>query len=95
MYVCVYVHVLAMISCPVGSIRTRFSDPIVKSVIDNVFPAEIDPLRIPGVRALTLTYTATTCYSYIHTFIHTYIHLHTFIHIYIHLHTCIHSYIHI
>ncbi len=42
-----------MISCPVGSIRTHQSDPIVKTVIDQVFPAEIDALRIPGVGVMS------------------------------------------
>ncbi len=44
-----------MISCPVGSIRTHQSDPIVKTVIDQVFPAEIDALRIPGVGVMSAT----------------------------------------
>ena len=43
-----------MISCPVGSIRTHQSDPIVKTVIDQVFPAEIDALRSPGVGVMSV-----------------------------------------
>lgn len=39
----------AMVACPVGSIRTHVSDPLVKQVMTEVFPAEIDPVRIPGV----------------------------------------------
>eukprot|EP00597_Dinobryon_sp_UTEXLB2267_P004159 CAMPEP_0170061968 /NCGR_PEP_ID=MMETSP0019_2-20121128/3360_1 /TAXON_ID=98059 /ORGANISM="Dinobryon sp., Strain UTEXLB2267" /LENGTH=328 /DNA_ID=CAMNT_0010267977 /DNA_START=43 /DNA_END=1029 /DNA_ORIENTATION=- len=42
----------AMVACPVGSIRTVVSDPLVKQVLSDVFPAEIDPIRIPGVMHL-------------------------------------------
>lgn len=38
----------AMIACPVGSIRTYSPDPFVKQALD-VFPAEIDARRLPGV----------------------------------------------
>ena len=41
-----------MVSCPVGSIRTVVSDPLVKQVLSEVFPAEIDPIRIPGVNLI-------------------------------------------
>jgi len=41
----------AMIACPVGSIRLKNPDPLVKDAID-AFPAEIDPDRIPGVMHL-------------------------------------------
>ena len=39
----------AMVSCPVGSIRTHQSDPLVKTVIDQVFPAEIDAQARYGI----------------------------------------------
>lgn len=38
----------AMVACPVGSIRTHSPDPMAKEAVD-VFPAEIDPERIPNV----------------------------------------------
>mmetsp|Transcript_20072 Transcript_20072/g.34148 ORF Transcript_20072/g.34148 Transcript_20072/m.34148 type:complete len:406 (+) Transcript_20072:28-1245(+) len=38
----------AMVSCPVGSIRTYSPDPLSKSALD-IFPAEIDPEGMPGV----------------------------------------------
>lgn len=38
----------AMIACPVGSIRTRQADPLVKRAL-NIFPSEIDAVNIPGV----------------------------------------------
>jgi glyoxylase-like metal-dependent hydrolase (beta-lactamase superfamily II)/ferredoxin len=41
----------AMISCPVGSIRTFIPDPLVKQA-SMLFPAEIDPVRLPGVMHL-------------------------------------------
>ena len=41
----------AMVACPVGSIRTHQPDPLVKDAID-LFPAEIDPINIPGVMHL-------------------------------------------
>lgn len=52
----------AMVSCPVGAIRTRKADPLIDYAFD-VFPAEIDPERIPGVYHLgyhsSLSYGAT------------------------------------
>lgn len=38
----------AMISCPVGSIRTYQPDALIKTAFD-IFPAEIDSLRIPNI----------------------------------------------
>jgi hypothetical protein len=45
-----YCSRLAMVACPVGSIRTHRPDALVKTALADVFPAEIDPVRIPGVR---------------------------------------------
>lgn len=39
----------AMVACPVGSIRMRVPDPLAKIVAAEIFPAEIDPVRIPGI----------------------------------------------
>lgn len=39
----------AMVACPVGSIRMRVPDPLAKIVATEIFPAEIDPVRIPGI----------------------------------------------
>lgn len=41
----------AMIACPVGSIRTFTPDPLTKQAAA-LFPAEIDPVRLPGVMHL-------------------------------------------
>lgn len=41
----------AMIACPVGAIRTFSPDPLVKAAA-LMFPAEIDPVRMPGVMHL-------------------------------------------
>jgi ferredoxin len=38
----------AMISCPVGAIRTRNADPLVKQILQS-FPIPIDEEKIPGV----------------------------------------------
>ena len=38
----------AMISCPVGSIRLRSPDPLVKDAT-KLLPAPIDPVRLPGI----------------------------------------------
>ena len=38
----------AAVACPVGSIRTRLPDPLAKRAL-TVFPAEIDPVNLPGV----------------------------------------------
>ena len=38
----------AMISCPVGSIRLNSPDPLVKKAL-NLFPAPLDPVKLPGV----------------------------------------------
>lgn len=41
----------AMIACPVGSIRLYEPDSLTKSALD-MFPVEIDPLRLPGIMHL-------------------------------------------
>lgn len=41
----------AMVSCPVGSIRTYAPEPLAKYAVD-AFPAEIDSVNIPGVMHL-------------------------------------------
>ena len=64
-----------MISCPVGSIRTHQSDPIVKTVIDQVFPAEIDALRIPGVGVMSAIPLLPSLSSPPCTFIHVFLRL--------------------
>lgn len=38
----------AIVACPVGAIRLRQPDPAVKAALD-LFPVEIDPVRLPGV----------------------------------------------
>eukprot|EP01038_Epipyxis_sp_PR26KG_P014530 gene14530-19507_t len=50
----------AMIACPVGSIRTKEPDPLIKTALD-VFPAELDPKSIPGV--MHLGYHASASYG--------------------------------
>jgi hypothetical protein len=38
----------AMVTCPMGAIRLRKPDPLVKDVIQKDFPIAVDVERLPG-----------------------------------------------
>jgi ferredoxin/glyoxylase-like metal-dependent hydrolase (beta-lactamase superfamily II) len=42
----------AMVTCPVGAIRLRKPDPLVKEVVTHDFPTPLDPVALPGVHLL-------------------------------------------
>lgn len=42
----------AMVTCPLGAIRLRKPDPLVKEVVTHDFPTPLDPMALPGVHLL-------------------------------------------